>query len=78
MYDKEGEAFTIYYDLSNGFTNADDLVKYAKEHSQIVNVAAGKRYNGVYTIPVTSDKVSVCLEDVSGNRTFLYNDTINQ
>lgn len=78
MYDKEGEAFTIYYDLSNGFTNADELVKYAKEHNQIVNVAAGERYNGVYTIPVTSKKVSVCLEDVSGNRTFLYNITINQ
>ena len=78
MYDKEGEAFTIYYDLSNGFTNADELVKYAKEHNQIVNVAAGESYNGVYTIPVTSKKVSVCLEDVSGNRTFLYNITINQ
>ena len=80
MYDKEREAFTIYYDLSNGFTNADDLVKYAKEHSQIVNVAAGERYEGTYTIPVTSEegKVSVCLEDASGNRTFLYNITINQ
>ena len=78
MYDKEGEAFTIYYDLSNGFTNADELVKYAKEHNQIVNVAARERYKGTYSIPGNYVKVSVCLEDASGNRTFLYNITINQ
>lgn len=80
MYDEDGDAFTIYYDLSKGFTNADDLVKHAKENNQIVEVAAGVTYDGTYDIPVNSGegKVSVCLEDTAGNRTFLYNITINQ
>jgi|GEM_PF-6941078 len=80
MYDEDRDAFTIYYDLSNGFTNADVLVKHAKENNQIVEVAAGVTYYGTYDIPVNSGegKVSVCLEDTAGNRTFLYNITINQ
>ena len=78
MYDIEDETFTIYYDLDNGFTSEDELINYAKSHNQIVNVAAGERYTGEYMIPVNSDNVSVCLEDASSNRTFLYNISIHQ